>query len=328
VVINDNTPNYAGINALKGVEILGLGTSGATVDISQITNGINQFRVQAGNLTETFNNALSTSTFTIDNTSGNTGTVTIANKVGESATSVTLDNQGGGAQTLGTLTLNGATTVTLTSTGKKATDSNIITTLVNSDNTNLTITGNTDLTITNALSGTNTGSKVDASAFTGKLSVIGSGKADILIGGSGDDTLAIAAPSTGTTTLTGNSGKDKFSVGGAINSGQTVDAIITDLAAGDSVVLVNQGTETWTTAAVNVSTATSLTGALDIACAGDGSANGIIKWFQYDGNTYIVEDTTAGAIFTAATDLVIKITGLVDLSTATYTAGTNTLAIA
>jgi hypothetical protein len=310
VVIKDTTLDYAGINALKGVEILGLGTSNATVDIAQITNGINQFRVEAGNLTEIFNNALSSSVFTIDNTSGNTGTVTIANKVGETATTVIIDNQETSSQTLGGLTLSGATVISLTSSGKAG---NTITNFSNADNSNITVKGNADLTFTLA-SATTTGSKVDASAFTGKLNVTGSGKADILIGGSGDDTFIIGPSSTGTTQLTGNGGKDIFKVGNAFNSTNTIDVIITDAQKGDIIVLFDRGTESWIKTAVDVSSATSLTAALDLACIGNGSTNGIIKWFRYDGNTYIVEDRSSDATFNSASDLVIKLTGLVDLS--------------
>ena len=52
---------------------------------------------------------------------------------------------------------------------------------------------------------------------------------------------------------------------------------------------------------------------LDIASAGDGSANGIVSWFQYGGNTYLVNDNSASATNDIATDVVVKITGTVDL---------------
>jgi len=97
--------------------------------------------------------------------------------------------------------------------------------------------------------------------------------------------------------------------------------------AGDAFVFANQGTEVFTAAKVDVSTAQTLTDALDAAAAGDGSGNGQITWFQYAGNTYIVEDVTNVATF-AATDHVVKLTGLIDLSTASYVAGTNTLTLA
>jgi len=78
---------------------------------------------------------------------------------------------------------------------------------------------------------------------------------------------------------------------------------------------------------VNVATATSLAQALDIAAAQGASAHGgtllahtsVLDWFQFGGNTYIVEANNITAVDAAhtglgANDVVIKITGLVDLS--------------
>ena len=56
------------------------------------------------------------------------------------------------------------------------------------------------------------------------------------------------------------------------------------------------------------------------ASAGDGSTNSILRYFEFGGDTYLVNDNTAGATF-AATDAVIEITGSVDLSDSTL-AGT------
>lgn len=317
IVINDTAPDYNGINAAKNFEVLALGTTAATVDIAQITNGINEFAVRAGNITATFNNALSTSKFAIDLKSGNSGMVTVANKVGENTTTVALDNQGGGAQTLGSLVLNGASTINLSSTGKSATDTNTITKFIHNDNANIVVTGNADLTFT--VAGTTTGSKVDASGFTGALSVTSSILGDVLIGGSGKDVFTLF----GLDEVTGNGGADTFDVSGAVNTGATVDVTIKDFTVGDKIVFVDQGNESWTKTKVDVSAATSLTAALDLAAAGDGSTNGIIKWFQYDGNTYIVEDMSAASTFTATTDIAVKLTGLVDLSSINALSGTN-----
>lgn len=317
LVINDTTPVYAKLNAVKNFEVLKLGTTGATVDIAQLTS-FNKFAVAAGNLTETFNNALSTSTFAIDNTSGNTGTVIIANKVGETGTTVDISNTSGVSKTLAALTLTGVTNVALSSTGAatKAGGVNVITTLNNADNSNITVTGDTALTITNALAATTTGSKVDASALTGALTVTGSAKGDILIGGSAADSITSGAVQS---TLTGNGGADSFMVGSAVyGAAKNIDNI-TDFTVGtDKLYLANKGTETFTATAVNVTTATTLAQAEGIAASStDGSTNGAIKWFQYGGNTYVVEVMTnngAGLSDAAATDLVVKLTGTLDLS--------------
>jgi S-layer protein len=321
IVINDTAPDYNGINAAKNFEVLALGTTAATVDIAQITNGINEFAVRAGNITATFNNALSTSKFAIDLKSGNSGTVTVANKVGENTTTVALDNQGGGAQTLGRLVLNGASTINLSSTGKSATDTNKITAFTHNDNANIVVTGNADLTFT--VAGTTTGSKVDASGFTGALNVTSSGLGDVLIGGSGKDVFTL----NGLDEVTGNGGADTFDVTAAVNTGSTVDVTIKDFSVGDKIVFTDQGTETWTKTKVDVSAATSLTAALDLAAAGDGSSNGVISWFQFGGNTYVVQDLSNATSFDNSTDIVVELVGLIDFSDATG-AGTNVITLA
>ncbi|GEM_PF-6902869 len=83
-------------------------------------------------------------------------------------------------------------------------------------------------------------------------------------------------------------------------------------------------------AAVDASHAVSQAQALDLAAAAAGTlAAGTAKleWFQFGGNTYIVEVTNAGAASThtalAATDYVVRLAGLVDLSTGSFNGGHN-----
>jgi len=58
------------------------------------------------------------------------------------------------------------------------------------------------------------------------------------------------------------------------------------------------------------------------ATQADHSMNGAFGWFQFGGNTYLVEvkHTTAAGInqtFVNGVDQIVKLTGLIDLSTAT-----------
>jgi len=83
-------------------------------------------------------------------------------------------------------------------------------------------------------------------------------------------------------------------------------------------------------AAVTVSLAVSEPQALDLAAAATGSlaaGSAKLEWFQYGGNTYLVEVTNAGAASThtalAATDYVVKLAGLVDLSAGSFNGGHN-----
>jgi hypothetical protein len=110
-------------------------------------------------------------------------------------------------------------------------------------------------------------------------------------------------------------------------------------AAGDQIVFNNATTEVLAGAsAVNVSSATSLAHAFDTAAAaaatsqgGQIAANtGVIDWFQYNNNTYIVEainstGNQAAHSALAATDEVIKIVGLVSLSDESLATHTLTL---
>ena len=80
---------------------------------------------------------------------------------------------------------------------------------------------------------------------------------------------------------------------------------------------------------MDVRTSSSLFGgtvnALNLAAAADGSSNSTIKWFQYAGDTYVVEhNATAGF---ATGDVVVKLTGLHDLSTATLSTVSLTLCL-
>jgi len=314
----------AKVNATKGFETLAFTASGSGVDVSAITNtSITSFKVNTGNLSETFTNANSKSNFIIDNSAGNTGEVKIANKVGENSTNITLDSASATTdQTLTKLTLSGAPNVTLTSTGDAK---NIITTLGNTDNSVLTIKGDAALTFT--IAATATGSKVDGSAATGKLAITGNAGAyasgsslgDVIIGGTAADTLKSGKNSS---TLTGNADNDTFDVSVAVAAADFKEiTTITDFTKGD-IIQFGATAGAFTKTKVDLSTATTEAGALDLLAAG---SNTDLKWGVYGGNTYIVDDVDAGATL-AATDTAVKLTGELDLSTSTI--ATNALTFA
>jgi len=185
-------------------------------------------------------------------------------------------------------------------------------------------------------------SSIDASALTGKLTLdaanVKTAFAGISIkGGSGDDsiTLALKTGATGSagytvnagagndtivtvdeaSTLTGGAGNDYFDV--TLTLATVVDATgldsalrfttITDFASGDTIKM---GVTTVTVAGkALVSTATSLTSALDLALKGATvDASGKSVWFVYGGDTYVaVEDGTDGL---SATDVIVKLAGV------------------
>jgi len=187
---------------------------------------------------------------------------------------------------------------------------------------NLTLTGSTKIATLDASA--STGAVTATSVSTAAITMTGGSAADsltangttasTLIGGAGADTLTT---NLGLTTLTGGDGNDLFVIGGASANGG-IYTTISDATAGDRIQLfdVAGGTEVWNSTAVALASTASFSDYLNAASAGDGSANAQISWFAFGGNTYIVEDASAGASFVAGTDAVVALTGVVDLSAA------------
>ena len=123
--------------------------------------------------------------------------------------------------------------------------------------------------------------------------------------------------------LTGGSGNDLFVVATA-GANSNVYSTITDASAGDRIQLADRGTETFATTKLSLAATASFADyvnfATDSVTADDDSA---ISWFQLGGNTFIVQDNSASADFVNGTDIVVALTGLIDLSTASlaYNAG-------
>ena len=97
---------------------------------------------------------------------------------------------------------------------------------------------------------------------------------------------------------------------------------ITDPGNGDTITFLDKGTETFTTAKVSLAANTSFVDYVNtvIQAGGNASVNGAFGWFQFSGDTYLVEsrhDSNTTASFVDGTDMIVKLTGLVDLSTVT-----------
>lgn len=179
----------------------------------------------------------------------------------------------------------------------------------------------------------NTGTPTLGLAYAGLSVKGGSGKDTITLAqkatvdaGAGDDTIVSAAAGG---TFTGGAGKDKFDVSLAVATGATeataIKSTITDLAVGDSIKLDATSTASATLGAKTAldSTVTNLD--LALAAASNNTVAGTVTWFQYGSNTYIVENVD-GTTGIDANDIVVKVTGLVDLSTATFASNALTIA--
>ena len=135
-----------------------------------------------------------------------------------------------------------------------------------------------------------------------------------VIAGAGDDTIIFSSVGG---TATGGDGKDVFDVSRAVGASPLVT--ITDFVAGtDKLTLKNgTGTEVFTATKLDIGLGQNLADALDLAASSTTANTGpAIKWFHFATDTYIVEDLSAAATL-ASTDIVVKLTGTVDLSALT-----------
>ena len=105
-------------------------------------------------------------------------------------------------------------------------------------------------------------------------------------------------------------------------SGATSLAAALNTAATQAIVLDQQNNAGGTSSVVG--------GVLLEGSAATTQGTGSVDWFQYQGNTYVVEANNVSATAAAHTglgssDVVVKLVGLVDLSGATFSAVNHTL---
>jgi S-layer protein len=187
-------------------------------------------------------------------------------------------------------------------------------------------------TITGSATGTNT---INLSAAT---------VADTYIGGTGIDNVTIA--NSLANTITTGAGNDIVSVGVAsaasigaqgvntITLGADADVVtlkgvalngnsysyINDAAVGDTIAFADVSTtaaalatdSTFTTAKVTLASTAAFADYLNAAASTMGAGTAAnFAWFQYGGNTYIVDDTTTTGAFVNGADTIVQLTGLV-----------------
>jgi len=251
----------------------------------------------------------------------NTAAVTVADV--ETINIVTDDTDATAATTAFTAMLNAAQAKTVKVSGDAGVDftGSTLTAATLIDGSGITATGAGGKLTVAAASLATTGVTVKGGAgddqITGNSAA---GKVDTLSGGAGNDTITggsgddVLSGDAGKDTLTGGSGSDIFVI--AVPATGAQYDTITDATAGDTIRFVDRGTETFATAKVGLDAGATFQDYLNAAAAGDGSVNAAVSWFQFDGNTYVVQDLSAGASFVDNADVVVELTGLVDLSTA------------
>jgi S-layer protein len=147
------------------------------------------------------------------------------------------------------------------------------------------------------------------------------GKA-VIEGGAGDDTIYVTDGAT-SAVIDGGAGADTFDITGAA-LGVEAFATFNNVDAGDTFML---NAASFSSEAVDMTLDDPSTSDWINAAFSQTSADESI-WFQHNGNTYIaVNDATSGDDAYDAADVVVKLTGLVDLSAASFNdAGTLELA--
>ena len=192
-----------------------------------------------------------------------------------------------------------------------------------------TMSGNNTVTLgngTNAFTATN-----GNNTYTGGTGidtvVVGTGANTINLGGGTTANSVTVGAAAGLNVITTTStGVDTFGYTGIQTAGGYY-ASLTGWTKNDVINFTGAGTtasEATLGAKITLGGSSNFAEYLDAAVAGN--ATDALNWFQFNGNTYITVDNNTAATFTAGSDTVIELTGLVDLSAAVNASGVLTLA--
>ena len=261
----------------------------------------------------------------------------------------------GTANNGGTVTANGVETFNITSTAVDADGAQNVLTANGDAVTTINLSGNAGVALTSTAATLTT---VDGSGLTGTTGTAPAGALTFtannasmtVTGGAGDDAITIAATAD-SGTFNGGAGEDTFTIAGGadlitISGGAGADtfdfngvstnksnfAVLDGADSGDTLDMAGilGGAGTFQAAQITLAQgATESTQAyLDQAMTQLG--NDGIGWFQFNGNTYVTADDGGDSVnaFADGTDFVTLITGLVDLSQASFNADSGTLEIA
>ena len=148
--------------------------------------------------------------------------------------------------------------------------------------------------------------------------------------GSGDDVVNVGAIN-GLNTIIFGTGTDSLNL---VDIATTLSPSInvSGMSAGDKIsfagALGGVGNSLESTLGTKLTGAATLDAYLTLATAGDSHTQAKLSWFEFSGDTYIVQDTSAASTFTVGADSVVKLSGSLDLSDSTVTAGVVTLGVA
>ncbi|ACB77237.1 hypothetical protein Oter_3963 [Opitutus terrae PB90-1] len=169
--------------------------------------------------------------------------------------------------------------------------------------------------------------------------ITASGAGNSITTGKNGDSITVTATS-GTTTISAGDGNDTITVAGQavsnITLGGGADKVVlsskagsagyftTISGAGDADILdlsaVDTGTATFNATAVTLGQGATFSDYVASATAGNVAGNAVVSWFNFGGDTYIVVDNGNGT-YDPAGDVVVRLTGALDLSAAGTNAG-------
>lgn len=297
----NSTVTAAALTKVTGVEQLGTVNAALTIDGNFVTQTSYYTDGAAGQvaLTNVANNA------DINFGAGVIVASTSAMKLGANTLNVKLAGSAAAASdvTAG-LTVTGSATVNVSSSGTSGIANNVLA-LTTADNQSVVVTGSQNLTLTTTNAGGVTGFSINGSAFTGKLTVTGTASTDIVIGGSGADTISGGAGAIADT-LTGGAGADKFIiVSGATST--TFDTVTDFVTASDTLKFTAAVAGTTTTLIKATATVADFASALAAANAVFADATTVYSAQQVGSDTYVFSAANAAGV--AAVE-VVKLTGV------------------
>ncbi|WP_342116649.1 DUF4214 domain-containing protein [Pseudoduganella sp. OTU4001] len=240
----------------------------------------------------------------------------------------------GSASGTNVIDLNSATTAktSVTYTGGTGADQIVST----NDNNNTFTLGNGANTINNGGAAGNGNNTVTAGTGNDVIK-LGDGDNNINVG-AGDNTVVVGngdntiVATTGDHTITVGTGINSITITSDLNDSDTITfgipatannySTVTGLTTGDILNFADDGVEVWmggsaSAAKIVLDASTALFADYIAAATATTTGVGTFAWFQFGGNTYVVEDKAVDVGFKAGEDIVVKLVGLVDLSTAT-----------
>mgnify|MGYP002423744224 FL=1 len=366
LVANVNGSAFVGLPGFSGFEVLRVAGAAALGTHNAVGFTALEVGAVAGNTTFTNVAAGIGLTQLASFGGGSDVVVTLADATGTNDTfNLTLKSAGAIGAAGETITINGVENINITSTDTDTTAHQNTVALIADAAKSIVVSGNAGVAFVNApatvtsfdATGVVVGKATDNGVtFTStnatvaeNVSIKGSNGVDILsgsatandtiYGGAGNDTLIYTG---GTDFLYGEAGNDTFDVNavGTKTSYLTIgDAVKDDKIdlAGASVGTIQNGA---LGAKVTLGAAATFDQYLDEAAKtiivdlDDADADGnvatgidaVVKWFQFGGDTFVVVDNSIATSFQSGTDSVIKLTGLLDLSTSAFAGEVLTIA--